>query len=61
MLVLVLIWMVLMEKNNVLMILDTIADLQKIPSLFKQRGYSDEDINNLMHGNWLRFLKNAWK
>ena len=41
--------------------LDTIADLQKIPALFKQRGYSEEDINNLMHGNWLRFLKKAWK
>ncbi|MCW3120288.1 MAG: peptidase renal dipeptidase [Chitinophagaceae bacterium] len=41
--------------------LDTIADLQKIPALFKQRGYSDEDVNNLMHGNWLRFLRNAWK
>jgi membrane dipeptidase len=40
--------------------LDTIADLQKIPALFKQRGYSDEDVNNLMHGNWLRFLKKAW-
>ncbi|MGC4035792.1 MAG: membrane dipeptidase [Chitinophagaceae bacterium] len=40
---------------------ETIADLQKIPSLFKQRGYSDEDVNNLMHGNWLRFLRKAWK
>jgi membrane dipeptidase len=41
--------------------LDTIADLQKIPSFFKKRGYSDEDVNNLMHGNWLRFLKKVWK
>jgi membrane dipeptidase len=40
---------------------DTIADLQKIPALFKQKGYSDEDVNNLMHGNWLRFLRKAWK
>jgi membrane dipeptidase len=40
---------------------ETIADLQKIPLLFKQRGYSDEDVNNLMHGNWLRFLRKAWK
>ncbi|MBS1576046.1 MAG: dipeptidase, partial [Bacteroidetes bacterium] len=40
---------------------ETIADLQKIPLLFRQRGYSDDDINNLMHGNWLRFLRKAWK
>src|ERR1700744_3459047 len=41
--------------------LETIADLQKIPALFKKRGYTDMDVENLMHGNWLRFLRNAWK
>jgi len=41
--------------------IETIADLQKIPFLLNKRGYSDADINNVMHGNWLRFLKNAWK
>lgn len=41
--------------------LETIADLQKIPALLQKRGYSDEDISNVMHGNWLRFLRNAWK
>ncbi|QKZ13485.1 dipeptidase [Spirosoma sp. KUDC1026] len=40
--------------------LETIADLQKIPDLLSQRGYSDEDIRNVMHGNWLRFLRTAW-
>lgn len=40
--------------------LDTIADLQKLPLLLNKRGYSETDISNLMHGNWLRFLKNAW-
>lgn len=40
--------------------LDTIADLQKLPSLLNKRGYSETDISNLMHGNWLRFLKNTW-
>src|SRR5579871_316427 len=40
--------------------IETIANLQKIPSLFKKRGYSDQDVENLMHGNWLRFLKKAW-
>ncbi|WP_316818946.1 dipeptidase [Pedobacter nyackensis] len=41
--------------------LETIADLQKIPTLFKKRGYSDADVENLMHGNWLRFLRKAWR
>jgi membrane dipeptidase len=41
--------------------LETIADLQKVPALLKKRGYSDADIGNMMHGNWLRFLQNAWK
>ena len=40
--------------------LETIADLQKIPDLLLARGYSDEDIQQVMHGNWLRFLKKAW-
>ncbi|HWB25422.1 MAG TPA: membrane dipeptidase [Chitinophagaceae bacterium] len=41
--------------------LETIADLQKIPALFAARGYSTQDIENIMHGNWLRFLNNAWE
>uniref|UniRef100_UPI0040478748 dipeptidase n=1 Tax=Algoriphagus sp. TaxID=1872435 RepID=UPI0040478748 len=40
--------------------LETIADLQKIPGLLRARGYSEEDIQKVMHGNWLRFLKKAW-
>jgi membrane dipeptidase len=40
--------------------IETIADLQKIPTLLKKRGYIDESINNIMHGNWLRFLRRAW-
>lgn len=40
--------------------LETIADLQKVPALFKDRGYALADIENLMQGNWLRFLRNAW-
>jgi membrane dipeptidase len=41
--------------------LDTIADLQKLPALFSKRGYSQQDIENIMHGNWIRFLRKAWK
>jgi len=40
--------------------LDTIADLQKIPDLLQQRGYSEEDIDNIMYKNWIRFLEKAW-
>jgi len=40
--------------------LETIADLQNIPGLLKKRGYSDEDVKNVMHGNWLRFFRKAW-
>lgn len=40
--------------------LETIADLQKLPALFAKRGYAQPDIENIMHGNWLRFLRNAW-
>lgn len=39
--------------------LETIADLQKLPEMFIRRGYSKEDIENIMHGNFLRFLRNA--
>ena len=41
--------------------LETIADLQRMPDLLVKRGYSPEDISNVLHGNWLRFLRNAWK
>lgn len=40
--------------------LETIADLQNIPGMLKKRGYTDEDVKNVMHGNWLRFLRKAW-
>jgi len=41
--------------------LETISDLQNLPALFTKRGYSQQDVENIMHGNWIRFLKNAWK
>lgn len=41
--------------------LDTIADLQRLPGMLKERGYSDADIEAIAHGNWVRFLKHAWK
>lgn len=40
--------------------LDTIADLRQIASLLDKRGYSENDITGIMHGNWLRFFQRAW-
>jgi membrane dipeptidase len=39
----------------------SIADLQKVAPLLEKRGYSKEDVENVMHNNWLRFLRRAWK
>jgi len=38
---------------------NTIADLQKLPAILKSRGYSESDIEGIMHGNWLRIFKRA--
>jgi membrane dipeptidase len=40
--------------------LDTIADLQRLPEMLAARGYSKADIPRVMHGNWVRFLDEAW-
>ena len=40
--------------------IDTIADLQKIPSLLRKRGYSDNDVENIMQRNWINFLRKTW-
>ncbi len=37
--------------------IDTIADLQKVPALLTERGYSSEDIENIMQLNFIRFLQ----
>ena len=37
--------------------LDTIADLQKLPDLLRAKGYSGEDVRNIMHLNFVRFLQ----
>ena len=36
--------------------LDTIADLATIPDLLSRRGYSDEDVRKISHGNLLRLF-----
>ncbi len=40
--------------------LETIADLQKLAAILQQRGYSPQDISNIFHQNWLRFLERVW-
>ena len=36
--------------------LESIADLQKLAGILADRGYSDQDIDAIFHGNWLRFF-----
>ncbi len=40
--------------------LDTIVDLQRIPAMLEKRGFSQDDIAGVMHGNWCRFLRESW-
>ena len=39
--------------------LNSVADLQKLESALKSRGYSENDIDAIFHGNWLRFFSEA--
>jgi membrane dipeptidase len=39
----------------------TIADLANIPVALRRRGYSEADIEGIAHGNFVRFLREAWE
>jgi len=39
--------------------LDSICDLNRIPDILAKRGYSVGDVENIMHGNFLRLLRQA--
>lgn len=39
--------------------LDSIADLQNLAPTLARRGYSDDDINNIFHNNWLTLFRRA--
>lgn len=41
--------------------LNSIADLQTIPTLLTKRGYSSADIEGIMSGNFIAFLRKHWK
>ena len=36
---------------------DTIADLQKLPTLLERRGFNADDVDRITHGNLLGFLR----
>lgn len=40
--------------------LDTIADLQRLGELLAERGYTQADVIAILHGNWLRLLRQFW-
>jgi len=40
--------------------LNTITDLQRVGELLGQRGYSNDDIDAILHGNWIRRLREVW-
>jgi membrane dipeptidase len=37
--------------------IETVADLQKIAQFLESRGYSGEDVDSIMYGNWRRHLE----
>jgi membrane dipeptidase len=38
----------------------TIADLTRLVDVLRSRGYCEEDVRGIAHGNALRFLREAW-
>ena len=40
--------------------LESIADLQRVPDLLRARGFKEADVEAVLHGNFLRFLREAW-
>jgi membrane dipeptidase len=40
--------------------MNSIADLQTIPGLLAQRGYSEDDIEGIMYKNVVHFLRRTW-
>lgn len=40
---------------------ETIADLARLPALLASRGYTADDLANIAHGNFIRFLRQAWR
>jgi len=41
--------------------LDSIADLQSLSGLLSARGYSAKDVEGILHGNFIEFLRRVWR
>jgi membrane dipeptidase len=41
--------------------LNTIADLARIPDMLARRGYTPADVERIMSGNFIEFLRRHWK
>jgi membrane dipeptidase len=39
----------------------SIADLARLPTVLAARGYSEEDVAQIAHGNFVRLLRDAWQ
>jgi membrane dipeptidase len=40
--------------------METIADMQSLAPILAERGYAAEDVEAIMHGNWIRRLNEIW-
>lgn len=40
--------------------LETVADLALIGPLLAARGFGVEDVRNVLHGNWVRWVRGVW-
>lgn len=40
--------------------MESIADLQNLDGILAKRGYTDDDRKAIMHGNWIRYLREIW-
>jgi membrane dipeptidase len=38
----------------------TIADLSRLPDVLARRGYGQDDVAQIVSGNFVRFMRNAW-
>ena len=41
--------------------LNTIADLQKVPEMLSEKGFTKKDIENVMSKNFIKFLERTWR
>ena len=41
--------------------LNSIADLARLPIMLQRRGYNEDDIAGIMHGNFIEFLRRVWR